>query len=52
MGEKGGRRKTIKSNKKVSKDEKTITLKLNTGVEIPEKNIYIKKIQNPLISMI
>ena len=40
MSEKGGRRKTIKNNKKVSKDEKTITLKLNTGVEIPEKNIY------------
>ena len=54
MSEKGGKKKTIKNTKKVSKDKKTITLKLNNGVEIPAKNIYIyiKKIRNPLTSMI
>ena len=40
MSEKEGKKKTIKNNKKVSKDKKTITLKLNNGVEIPAKNIY------------
>ena len=40
MSEKGGKKKTIKNNKKVSKDKNTITLKLNDGVEIPVKNIY------------
>ena len=40
MHEKGGKKKTIKNNKKVSKDKKAITLKLNNGVEIPAKNIY------------
>ena len=33
-------KKTIKNNKKVSKDKKTITLKLNNNVEIPTRNIY------------
>ena len=40
MSEKGGKKKTIKNNKKVSKDKKTVTLKFNNSVEIPEKNIY------------
>ena len=40
MSEKGGKKKTIKNNKKVSKDKKTVKLKLNNGVEIPAKNIY------------
>ena len=40
MSEKGGKKKTIKNNKRVSKDKNTITLKLNDGVEIPVKNIY------------
>ena len=33
-------KKAIKNNKKASKDKKTITLKLNNGVEVPAKNIY------------
>ena len=33
-------KKAIKSNKKVSKDKKTITLRLNNGVEIAAGNIY------------
>ena len=33
-------KKTIKNNKKVSKDKKTIALRLNNGVEIPARNIY------------
>ena len=33
-------KKTIKNNKKVSKDKKTITLRLNNGVEIAAGNIY------------
>ena len=40
MSEKGGKKKAIKNNKKESKDKKTITLKLDNGVEIPAKNIY------------
>ena len=40
MSEKGGKKKTIKNNKKVSKDKKTVILKLNNGVEIPAKNMY------------
>ena len=40
MSEKGGKKKTIKNYKKVSKDEKTITVRLNNGVEISAKNIY------------
>ena len=40
MSEKGGRKKAIKNNKKVSKDKKTITLKLSNSIEIPAKNIY------------
>ena len=42
MSEKGGKKKIFKNNKKVSKDKKTVTLKLNNGVEIPAKNIYNK----------
>ena len=42
MSYKGGKKKAIKNNKKVSKDKKTIKLKLNNGVEIPAKNIYTK----------
>ena len=34
-------KKTIKNNK-VSKDKKTITLKLNNGVQIPARNTYNK----------
>ena len=33
-------KKTIKNNKKVSKDKKIIKLCLNNGVEIPAKNTY------------
>ena len=40
MSENRGKKKTIKNNKKVSKYNKTITLKLNNGAEIPAKNIY------------
>ena len=40
MSDKGRKKKTIKNKKKVSEDKKTITLKLNDGVEIPAKNIY------------
>ena len=40
MSGKGGNKKTIKNNKKVLKDKKTITLKLDNSVEIPAKNIY------------
>ena len=40
MSGKGGKKKTIKNNKKVLKDKKTITLKLDNSVEIPAKNIY------------
>ena len=40
MSEKGGKKKTIKNNKKVSNDKKTVILKLNNGVEIPAKNMY------------
>ena len=47
MSEKGGKKKTIKNNKKVSKDKKTITLKLDIGVEIPGKDIY-KEISEPI----
>ena len=47
MSEKGGKKKTIKNNNKVSKDKKTITLKLHNGVEIPAKNIY-KEISEPI----
>ena len=52
MIEKGEKKRAIKNHKKVSKDKKTITLKLNNGIEIPAKNIYIKKIQESSISMI
>ena len=51
MSEKRGNKKTIKNNKRVSKDKKTITLKLDNVVEILQ-GIYIKKIQESLISMI
>ena len=47
ISEKGGKKKRIKNNKKVSKDKKTITLKLDNGVEIPAKNIY-KEISKPI----
>ena len=47
MSEKEGKKKTIKKNKKISKDKKTITLKLDNGVEIPAKNIY-KEISEPI----
>ena len=47
MCEKGGKKKIIKNNKKVSKGKKTITLKLDNGVEIPAKNIY-KEISEPI----
>ena len=40
MSEKRGKKKPIKNNKKVSKDKKTITVRLNNGAEIPAKNIY------------
>ena len=40
MGEKGGKKKTIKNNKKVSNDKKTNTLKLDNGAEIPAKKIF------------
>ena len=40
MSEKEGKKKTMKNNKKVSKDKKTITLKLDNGAETPAKNIY------------
>ena len=40
MSEKGGKKKTIKNNKKASKDKKPITLKLNNGAEIPARGIY------------
>ena len=40
MSEKGGKKKTIKNNKKISKDKKTITLNLDNDIEIPAKNIY------------
>ena len=40
MIEKGGKKNTIKNNKNVSKDKKTITLKFNNSVEISAKNIY------------
>ena len=39
MSDKGGKRKAIKKNKKVSKDKKPITLRANNGAEIPAKNI-------------
>ena len=39
MSEKGGKKNTIKNNKKVSKDKKTITLKLDNGAEIAAKDI-------------
>ena len=42
MGEKGGKKKTIKKNENVLKDKKTITLKLDNDIEIPAKNIYKK----------
>ena len=42
MSEKGGKKKTIKNNKKVSKDKKTIIIRLDNGVEIHAKNIYIE----------
>ena len=48
ISEKQGNKKTIKNSKKVLKDEMTITLKLDNGVEIPAKHIYIKKIQKSL----
>ena len=41
MTEKGGKKKTIENNKKVSQDKKiTITARLSNGIEIPAKNIY------------
>ena len=40
MSEKEGKKSTIKNNKKVSKDKKSITLKLNNDVEIPAESIY------------
>ena len=40
MSEKGGKKKTIKNNNKISKGKKTITLKFNNGVEIHARNIY------------
>ena len=40
MSEKGGKKKAIRNNKKVSKDKKIITSKLNNGLEILEKNRY------------
>ena len=51
MSEKGGKKKTIKNNRKVSKEKKTITLKLDNGFEIPAKNIC-KKDSRSLISLI
>ena len=40
MSEKGGKKKTIKNKKKVSKDKKSTALKLKNGAEIPARNIY------------
>ena len=40
MSEKGGKKNTIKNNKKATKDKKTITLKLKNYAEIPARNIY------------
>ena len=40
MSEKEGKKSTIKNSKKVSKDKKSITLKLNNDVEIPAESIY------------
>ena len=40
MSEKGGGKKAIKNNKNVSKDKKTITLRLNNDVEYLQR-IYI-----------
>ena len=40
MNEKGGNKKTIKNNNKISKGKKTITLKFNNSLEIHAKNIY------------
>ena len=39
MSEKGGKKKTIKNNKKATRYKKPITLKLNNGVEIPARSI-------------
>ena len=51
MSEKRGNKNTIKNNIRVSKDKKTITLKLDNVVEILQ-GIHIKKIQESLISII
>ena len=40
MSEKGEKKKTIRSNKKVSNDKIPITLRLNNGAEISAKSIY------------
>ena len=40
ISEKGGKKKTNKNNRKVSKDKKSIALKLNNGVQISAKSIY------------
>ena len=37
MSERGGKRKTIKNNKKATKDKKSATLKLDDGKTVPEK---------------
>ena len=40
MSEKGEKKKTIRSNKKVSNDKISITLRLNNDAEISAKSIY------------
>ena len=46
MSEKVGKKKAIKNNKKASKYKKSITLRLNNGIEMPEKNIYKENSSN------
>ena len=42
MSDKRTKNNTTKSNKKASKNRKTPTLKLDNGVEIPAKTLYMK----------
>ena len=43
MSEKGGKKKTIKNNKKATKDKKLTTLKLNDDTTVVANSIYDKK---------
>ena len=43
MSEKGGKKKTIKNNKKATKDKKLTTLKLNDDTTVVANTIYDKK---------